>query len=260
MTESAVFVRPFDQPRDVRDGAAAETRKLDDSDDRLERGERVGRHLRLRGGEFSQQRGFAGVGETDEAGIRDAAQFQIEHAEFARCAERVLDGRAVGGGAEVPVALARLAALAEHELLAVFSEIGDGLHLDALLAALEIDGFLHGGGVGAIDDGAWRHAADDALAAFAGLASARAVFAVLGDEFRVEVILAEVVGGRVDDEHDIAARAAVAAVRAAARHVFLAPPRDDAVAAVARFGEDSCVIDEHAASLVTPGCGGQRQW
>ena len=133
-------------------------------------------------------------------------------------------GRAVGGGAEIPVALAGFAALAEHEFLAGLGEVGDGVHVDAFLAALEIDGLLHGGGVGAIDDGARRHLADFELAAFAGLAPAGSVFAILGDEFRIEMILAEVVGGGIDDEYDIAARAAIAAIRTAARNEFLAPP------------------------------------
>ncbi len=128
------------------------------------------------------------------------------------------------GGLEIPVALARFAALAEHEFLAVFGEVGDGIHIDALFAALKFHGLLHGRGVGAIDHGARRHAADHALAALAGFPSARAVFAVLGDEFGIEVVLAEIVRRGIDHQDHIAARAAVAAVRPAARHVFFPAP------------------------------------
>jgi hypothetical protein len=35
MTEAAVFMRPLDESRDVRDGAAAESSELDDADNRL---------------------------------------------------------------------------------------------------------------------------------------------------------------------------------------------------------------------------------
>src|SRR6185369_10173440 len=50
VTEAAVFMRAFDQSGDVGDGAAAVAGKLDDADDRLERGERIGRDHRVGGG------------------------------------------------------------------------------------------------------------------------------------------------------------------------------------------------------------------
>ena len=173
----------------------------------------------------------------------------------------MLDGRAVGGGFEIPVALPRFAALAEHELLADLGEVGDRVHFDAVFAALELDRLLHGGGIGAVNHGARWHAADDALAALAGFAAARAVFAVLGDEFGIEVILAEIVRRGIDDQHDIAAAAAVAAIRTAARHVFFPTPRNNAVAAVARLGEYADVIDKHGRRLAgaAPGVNGNGE-
>ena len=53
MAEAAVFMRAFDQAGNVGDGAAAEAGKLDDADDRLQSGERIGGDFRFCGGEFS---------------------------------------------------------------------------------------------------------------------------------------------------------------------------------------------------------------
>ena len=251
MAEATVFVSPFDQARDVCDGAAAETWEFDHADDGLEGGEGVGCHFGFCRREFAEERGFAGVGESDEASIGDAAEFEVEDATFARGAERVFDGCAVGGGFEIPVSEPVFAAFAEDEFLAVFSEVGDGFEVDAIVTAFEVDRLLDGGGVGAVDDGARRDASDDAFAAFAGFANAGAIFAVFGDEFRVVVVLAEGIGGWVYDEDDIAAVAAVTTVGTAFGDILFAPPRNDAVSAVASFSKYTNMVDEHAAqSLV----------
>jgi len=58
----------------------------------------------------------------------------------------------------------------------------------------------------------------------------------------------------VDGEHDVTAVAPVAAVRAAARHVLLAPEADAAPAAVARRDADPHLVDElHVARMVAEG-------
>ena len=95
-------------------------------------GERIGRHLRLRGRDFPDQRGLARIRKTNQAGVGDAAELHVENPVLAGRAERVLGRRPVGRGFEIPVARAGLAALAEHEFLPDLGEVGDGLQVDAL--------------------------------------------------------------------------------------------------------------------------------
>ena len=71
-------------------------------------------------GKFSDQRGFAGVGKTDQSDIGNAAQFEIINTLFAVLAQGVFDRCAIGGCLEIPVALAALAAAAENEFLIDF--------------------------------------------------------------------------------------------------------------------------------------------
>ena len=58
----------------------------------------------------------------------------------------------------------------------------------------------------------------------------------------------EVAQRRIAYERDVSPTPAVAPVRAAARHVGLAPERDDAVAAATALHEDARAIREHADS------------
>ena len=59
----------------------------------------------------------------------------------------------------------------------------------------------------------------------------------------------QVAQGRVDDEHDVGAAAAVAAVGPALGHVRLPAERDDAVAAGTAGDEDPCFVLEHPRSV-----------
>ena len=100
-----------------------------------------------------------------------------------------------------------------------------------------------------IDRGA-RHeradgdADDELLAGRTGLVVLAAAFA----RFRAELFLEAKVDQRAElgigDQHDVAAAPAVAARRTAFGHVLLAPPRDDAVAAVAGGHVDDRFVDE----------------
>ena len=122
----------------------------------------------------------------------------------------------------------------------------------AALAALGADEGLvrgevrhHRAAFGLFDDGAPGHADHQILALFAGLAAAGSVRAVFGGVF---ALVAEVgQGGQVvvRNEDDIAALAAVAAVRPAGGDVFFAVERHGPVAAVARFDFDIGRIYKH---------------
>ncbi len=123
--------------------------------------------------------------------------------------------------------------------------------VDAFVAALEFHGFLDGHRVAAVNDGARRNLADDALAGFPGFAAARAVFAVVGDELGIVVVGAEIVGRGIDHEDDIATRAAVTAVWSATGDKLLPAPGNNAVSPVACFGENSDVVNKHGRTVAT---------
>jgi hypothetical protein len=161
----------------------------------------------------------------------------------------------VGWGGEIRVPQPALATFAEHEFLAVFRQVGHGIEIDPLVAALELDRLLDRRRVALVDHRARRDLGDHRVAALPGLAHAAAVDAFLGDQLRVVVELPEIVGGRVDHQDDVAALPAIAAIRAAAGHELFAAEGDGSVPAVASFGEDADVIDEHGARKVRGGRG-----
>ena len=101
------------------------------------------------------------------------------------------------------------------------------------------------------DDRAVRYAQFEVGAVGAVAVAARALLAVAGALVRVVVEVEQGVHVLVDDEHDIAAAAAVTAVRAAERLELLAVDRGDAVAAVAGGEVQHDAVDEarHAAPL-----------
>ena len=143
-------------------------------------------------------------------------------------------GHLPGGGGEVHVAPTAPAALAQ--------DIG-------LLVAHVFDDLI---GLGVPDQRAPGDPDDQVLAVFAGFPGTLAVHAVGGHIF---ALVAEVhQGGHVVVHHqdDGAALAAVAAVRAAGRHVFLPVEGYDAVAAVASSDGDPGFIDERSCHGNTP--------
>ena len=79
----------------------------------------------------------------------------------------------------------------------------------------------------------------------AGAVAAFAVASALGRVFGIEAEMEQRVAMDGGHHDDVAAAAAVAAAGTAARNVFLAPERQTAVAAVARFHGDSYFIYKH---------------
>ncbi len=61
VTQTAVFMRAFDQTRDVRHGGAAVFRKVNDTDQGMQGGKRICRRLGLRGREFAEECGLSSI-------------------------------------------------------------------------------------------------------------------------------------------------------------------------------------------------------
>ena len=99
-------------------------------------------------------------------------------------------------------------------------------------------------GLGFFQHGAAGHADDQVVSVLAFLAGAAAIFAIGGG---ILALIAEVHQGgqvRVRLEHDVAAAAAIAAVRAASRDELFAVEADCAIAALAGVQPDGCDINK----------------
>src|SRR6202011_1169457 len=132
--------------------------------------------------------------------------------------------RLARGGGEVLIALTAAPAFGDAHALVRRAQVGEQPRVPA--RAFGVDR-------GARDERADGHADDELLAGRTGFVVLAAAFA----RFRAELFLEAEVDQRAElgirDQHDVAAAPAVAAGRPAFGHVLLAPPRDDAVAAVA---------------------------
>ena len=174
-----------------------------------------------------QEGRLAGIGQADEPGIGDQLQAQPDPALLALEARIGAARGAVGRGREIGVAEAAVAALGEQDALADLGHVGD-----QRLAVLVED--LRAG----------RHLEHHVRALGAGAVPAHAVPALLG----LEMLLVAVVDQRVQALDalgpDVAAAAAVAAVRPAELDEFFAPERDAAGAAVAGADVDLGLVEE----------------
>src|SRR5580704_1836049 len=79
---------------------------------RLQRGERVSRDFRARGGDARNQRGFSRVGKADQANVRQKLEFEAQVALFAGAAIFVFARCLVPGSGKGRMAIAATAAAA----------------------------------------------------------------------------------------------------------------------------------------------------
>ncbi len=125
VAEANVAMRAFDQTGHVTDREPVPVGIFHDADLRMQRGEGIRCDLRARLGNGREQRGFARVGVADEPDLGHDAQLQQVIAFLARLT-RLREPRCLArGGGKVPVAQSAAPAFAQHELLAVFGEIGN---------------------------------------------------------------------------------------------------------------------------------------
>ena len=227
--EADAFARAFDQARHVGDRELAPVGRLDRSEHGRERREGIVRDLRLRVRDAPQQRGLAGVGEADECGVGEQLQPQVELQLFSR---------------EAGLGEARSLARRRREALVAATRAAAARHDDARTGMCEIREQLS-----LVEDlGADRHAQLGVVACRAVLERAAPVPAAAGLHALIRPERREVTQILLGDEHDVAAGAAVAAVRTAFRDVLLAAKREAAVAAPPRLHVDAGAIVEHGAT------------
>ena len=107
-------------------------------------------------------------------------------------------------------------------------------------------------GLGLPDNSAERDPDNQVLPAFAGTAAGAAGLAVLGLEFISETEIHQGIHAAVRHKNHISAPAAVAAVRAAGRHIFFPAEGHGAVAAVAGLDFNFCTVYKHNVRLSPP--------
>ena len=233
--QAVAQVRAFDETGDIGHHETAEIRELHHPKVGFEGSEGVVGNLRAGGRDARNEGGLAGVGETDQAHVGQEFQFEAEAFLIAGAAGFVLGGRLVGGGGEARVALAAFAAARHREAFAGLGEIVEAL----------AGGFV-------VDHGADGHLDVERAALGAGPLAALAVTAALGLVLGVEAELEQGVLVDGGDQHDVAAAAAIAAARPAARDEFLTAEGQASVAAVARFYQNSRFVDEHGKKPPAP--------
>ena len=95
VAEADAFMRAFDQAGQVGQHEFALV-DAHDAELRMQRGERIVGDLRLGRGDRREERGFAGIGQADQAGIGDQLQPQADGALFAGLAGIGVARRLVG--------------------------------------------------------------------------------------------------------------------------------------------------------------------
>ena len=140
----------------------------------------------------------------------------------------MLARRLVRGGGKLRVAASAAPAARDH---------------DAFIGAREVVNFL--ARVLVVNDRADRHLQHNVFAIAAGFVRAFAVPSALGFVFRIEAEMHERVVALARFHPDVAALAAIAARRPAARHEFLPPERHAAVAAIPGLDSNFGFIDKH---------------
>jgi hypothetical protein len=225
--QACALRRSFNDSGDVGDHEAAECFDADHAQVRVQRGERVVRHLRRGRGHGAHEGALARVREAEQADVGEQLQLQPDVALLALGAGGGLARRAVERALEVHVALAAVAAAGDQQALAVLHQVADDL----------VGGDVH-------HLGADRHADHHVLAGLAVHLAAHAVLAALGAELALVAEVDQRVEVLVGHQPDAAAVAAVAAVRAAERDELLAPEAHAPVAAVAGEHGDHCLVDE----------------
>ena len=217
VTQTGAFRRAFNQPRNIRDHKAAGIVHPHHAQVGMQRGERIIRHLGTRRRHRADKGGLARVGHAQQAHVRQHLQLQLQSALLALLARRALARRAVGGGFEMDVAQAALAAARNHDALAVVGQVRHQL-------ARVVVG----------NHRAHRHLQFDIVAALAVAIGAATAFSVFRQVFFDETELHQSVDVFIRHRVHAAALAAVAAVRAAEGNELLSAETGHAVAAAAR--------------------------
>ena len=236
MAEPDALARALDQPGHVGDDELPAVGRLDGAEHGRERRERILRDLRLRVREARDERRLARVRQADERGVGEQLQAQLDRTLLPEPADLCEPRRLPCRPREALVAATAAPALRDDDTRAGMREVGDQPFF--LVEHL----------------GADRNVQDCVLAVGTVREPSAAGSAFPGAQPLIRADAREVATRSVGHEHDVAALAAVTAVRAALRDELLAPEMDRAVAAATRDDRQLGAIVKHDARVSgTPG-------
>jgi hypothetical protein len=199
----------------------------------VQRGERVIGDLGSGGGYRADESRFAGIGHAQQTDIGNHLELELEVELLALAAAAALPRRTVGGTLVACIAEPVETAARDQHRLRLRSHVGDQLTL--------VQRGYHR---------AQRHFDDDILALVPGLVLALTVGAALCDEPAGMAKIGQRIQILGADHVNRAAVAAVAAVGAAHRNIFLAAETDDAVTAIAGLYENIGFIDKFHRGII----------
>ena len=130
MPEPDVGMGALDDARNVSDGGADESAKIDHAHHGLQCRERIGGDFGGRIGNGPEQGALAGVGESHQADIGNLAELDEEPSFFAGFRGTAFDGSPIGGGSEMLVPETTGSAATEDEFFSRLSQVGDHLGSD----------------------------------------------------------------------------------------------------------------------------------
>ena len=226
VTKAHALAGALDQARDICADKAGALAHRDNAQSGHQGGKVVVRDLRLSRTDHRNQRGLADIGEPDQAHIRD--QFQLQgHLQILAGHTRLCKfGHLTGGAGKMRIAAAAPAALCHSDRCVVGQVCNDQTRSRIL------------------DDRAQRHL-DDQIFGICTVAQPGTALAAFGCSILALIAevhqRAEVI---IHHKDDVAALAAVAAVRAACGHELFTMEADRAVAALAGMEPDGGDIDK----------------
>ena len=218
---------PFDDAGNVGHHERTAVTYLHDAEIGFQRGEGVVGYLGFRGRYYGEQRGFAGVRESDQPHVGEYLQFQNERPFLSGFARLSVARRLVGRCLEVPVAQTAPSAGEQDEFLTVFR------HFAYDFAC-----------VGVAGHGAERYGYHGIFAALSRRAGAGTRFTVLGEYVPLVFQVYQRPVLAVAAQDDAAAPSAVAAVGPAESDEFFAPEMSRTGPSRPRTGEYLDVIYE----------------
>ena len=217
VAQADALAGPLDEAGDVGADKACALAHRHDAQRRHQRGKVVVCNFRLCGADGGDEGGLAHIGEADEAHIRDELQLEGHLNVLAGHTGLCKLGDLAGGGGKVCVAVAAATALSNGDR-GVVGQVCDNKTALCVL-----------------DHGAQRHLDDQIFGIFAVAQACAALAALRG---HILAFIAEIhQSGQMIVRHkdDVAAPAAVAAVRAACGHEFFAVEAHRTIAALARM-------------------------